>query len=222
MKVSVVIPVYNEERTVAELIDKVKNVNLDKEIIVVNDGSTDRTSEIISKINGIKYFNLQQNRGKGYALREGFKQVTGDVVIVQDADLELNPEEYTELIKPIVNNETKIVYGSRFLTNPYTNFISMMANKAVTITANVLYNAELTDEATCYKIFTKDVLKDIDLKCTRFEFCPEFTAKVLKKGYSIKELPISFKPRFKEDGKKVRWRDGFEALWTLLKYRFVD
>ncbi len=222
MKVSVVIPVYNEERTVEELINKVKNVKLDKEIIVVNDGSTDRTSEIISKINGIKYFNLQQNRGKGYALREGFKQVTGDVVIIQDADLELNPEEYTELIKPIQNNETKIVYGSRFLTNPYTNLISMMANKAVTITANFLYNAELTDEATCYKIFTKDVLDNINLKCTGFEFCPEFTAKVLKKGYSIKELPISFKPRFKEDGKKVRWRDGFEALWTLFKYRFVD
>jgi len=220
MKLSVVIPVYNEERTVAELIRRVKKVRLPKEIIVVNDGSTDNTRRILSKIKGIKLINMPTNRGKGYALREGFKKVSGNIIIIQDADLELNPEEYPKLIKPILEKKTNVVYGSRFLTNPYTSILSMLANKAVTYTANILYGSHISDEATGYKVFTREVLDSINLRCVRFEFCPEFTAKVLKAGYKIVEVPVSFHPR--TDGKKIGWKDGFEALWTLLKYRFVD
>lgn len=221
MKLSIIIPVYNEERTVSELIERVKNLNLDKEIIVVNDGSTDKTSNILKKIKGINYLQHSSNKGKGTAIRTALKEVKGDVVVIQDADLELDPKDLYDLIKPIEQGKTKIVYGSRFLTNPYANWLSHLANFAVTTTANVLYSAKLTDVATCYKMFTKDVIDSIKLKCTRFEFCPEITAKVLKKGYSIMEVPIHFKPRFKDEGKKVGWKDGFESLWTLFKYKFI-
>jgi len=195
---------------------------LDKDIIVINDGSTDKTSQIIRKIKGIKALNHPRNQGKGAAIKTGLKSITGDVIIIQDADLELDPNDIYKLLLPITKNSAKVVYGSRFLINPHFNWLSHLANFAVTQTANLLYGAKLTDMATAYKMFTRDVADSIDLKCQRFEFCPEFTAKVLKRGYRIVEVPIHFYPRTKKEGKKVGWKDGFQALWTLLKYRFAD
>lgn len=226
-KVSVIIPAYNEKRTIAQIIERVKAVDLEKrgiqkEIIVVDDGSTDGTAEILKEIKGIMVITHEKNRGKGSAIRTGLEKSTGDMFIIQDADLELNPAEYPQLLEPILKGETEIVYGSRYLKNPHVNFLSMLANTAVTQTANMLYGLKITDEATGYKVFTRNVLDSITLICTRFEFCPEFTAKIAKKGYIIVEVPVTYNYRRPDEGKKVGWKDGFEALWTLLKYKFVD
>jgi len=223
--VSIIIPVYNEQNTIAEIIKRVKKANtlkLNKEIIVINDGSKDNTEIILKTINGITRLNHEINQGKGSAIRTGLQSATGDIFIIQDADLELNPAEYPQLLAPILTNETKIVYGSRYLKNKYVNWLSMLANVAVTQTANILYGLKITDEATGYKVFTREVLNNITLTCKRFEFCPEFTAKVTKKGYTIKEVSISYNYRQPNEGKKVGWKDGFEALWTLIKYKFVE
>lgn len=226
-KVSIIIPAYNEKRTITEIIARVKTVNLEslniqKEIIVVDDGSTDGTAEILKEIKGIRLITHEKNKGKGSAIRTGLEKSSGDIFIIQDADLELNPAEYPQLLEPILKGETEIVYGSRYLKNPHVNLLSMLANTAVTQTANMLYGLKITDEATGYKVFTKNVLDSIRLTCTRFEFCPEFTAKIAKKGYKIVEVPVTYNYRRPDEGKKVGWKDGFEALWTLLKYRFVD
>ncbi|MEW6617666.1 MAG: glycosyltransferase family 2 protein [Patescibacteria group bacterium] len=223
--VSIIIPVYNEENTIAEIIKRVKNAEswkLEKEIIVVNDGSIDKTGEILKKIKGITLLMHEKNKGKGSAIRTGLQHAHGEVFIIQDADLELNPAEYPLLLEPILKNNAKIVYGSRYLKNKYVNLLSMLANVAVTQTANILYGLKITDEATGYKVFTREVLENITLTCTRFEFCPEFTAKIAKKGYTIKEVPVTYNYRRPDEGKKVGWRDGFEALWTLLKYKFIE
>ena len=225
--VSVIIPAYNEQKTVAEIIKRVKAVSfadlaVQKEIIVVDDGSTDGTREILSEIKGIKLFVHEKNKGKGSAIRTGLSHATGNIFIIQDADLELNPAEYPLLLNPILSGKTEVVYGSRYLNNKHVTFLSMLANTAVTQTANILYGLHITDEATGYKVFTRHVLDSITLCCTRFEFCPEFTAKIAKKKFSIFEVPVSYAYRRPDEGKKVGWKDGFEALWTLLKYRFVD
>ena len=225
MKLSIIIPVYNEERTIAEIIRRVKAVsleNIEKEIIVVNDGSTDHTPEVLEDVNGIRLFTHTKNSGKGAAIRTGLKESTGDLFIIQDADLELNPADFPKLLAPLLSGKFEVVYGSRYLNGPHVNLLSMLANTAVTWTANILYGLHITDEATGYKVFTRKVLDSIRLKCTHFEFCPEFTAKVSKKGFKIYEVPVSYHYRSPEEGKKVGWKDGFEALWTLLKYRFVD
>lgn len=231
MRLSIIIPVYNEESTVGEVIDQILAVDLvdvEKEIIVVDDGSTDGTSDILQKAqkesSALLTIKSRQNLGKGMAIRTGMKYVSGDIVLIQDADLELDPKEYILLLKPILSGEASIVYGSRFL-NPSNKipWRSRVAQRVLALLTNLLYHSNLTDEATAYKVFRTDVLKDIDLHCTGFEFCPEVTAKVLRHGHKIKEVPITFRPRTKAEGKKLRFfRDGLTAIFTLLKYRFSE
>lgn len=228
MKLSIIIPVYNEDKTIGELIRIVKGVGLKgikKEIIVVDDNSKDKTVEKLKKINGIKLILHRENLGKGAAIRTGVKHVTGDIVIIQDADLEYDPHDYYKLIKPIIERKAKVVYGSRRLkkeNKKHSGFSFYLGGLILTAIVNLLYGIKITDEPTCYKVFRADILKGINLKCNRFEFCPEVTAKVAKKGIKIYEVPISYFPRSIKQGKKIKWRDGIGAIWTLLKYRFVD
>ncbi|MFH2021106.1 MAG: glycosyltransferase family 2 protein [archaeon] len=228
---SVVIPVYNEEKTISKIISHIKDVDLSHlgvtmEIIAVDDGSTDNTRDILQKIKGIRCIFHKHNIGKGGAMRTGIKEASGDIIITQDADLEYDPKDYEILIKPILEGKAKVVYGSRRLNNKdpkFTRFSYFVGGVGLTFATNILYpNAHITDEPTGYKVFSADVLKKIHLRCKRFEFCPEITAKVLKRGYKIHEVPISYFPRSIKEGKKIKWNDGIEALWTLLKYRFVD
>ena len=226
MKLSVIIPVYNEEATIDEVIDKVRTVEIPtaKEIIVVDDGSTDSTSEILERRQqDVTFVHFSRiNFGKGAAIRVGLTYVTGEIVIIQDGDLELDPDEYKLLLKPILAEEAEVVYGSRFL-KPNSNIPrhTVWANKFLTWFTNLLYGSDLTDMETAYKAFRADVIKRIDLKCHRFEFEPEVTARLILAGYRIKEVPISYNPRTAEEGKKINWRDGVTAISTLLRYRFV-
>ncbi len=227
-KISVLFPAYNEKDTILEILRRVKKVPIDKEIIVVDDFSNDGTRDILKNLRdrSINVIFHEKNYGKGHAIRTGIKHVTGEIVIIQDADLEYDPQDYINLIKPIIESKAKVVYGSRFprgtkhpsiLKNKF-----FLANKILTTTANILYNTDITDEPTCYKVFSADVIKNMKLDCERFEFCPEVTAKVRKQGHKIYEIPIAYYPRTIEEGKKINWKDGFEALWVLIKYRFVD
>lgn len=224
---SVIIPVYNEKDTIIEIIDKVKEVRIPKEIIIVDDGSTDGTRQLLEKIDDpeIKVLFHEKNYGKGHAIRTGIKAVTKDIVIIQDADLEYNPREYPALLKPIVTNKAEVVYGSRWLKKglnkvPFNLF--RFGRWFLTCLTNLLYGASITDEPCCYKVFKTEVLKGISLECEGFEFCPEVTAKVLKKGYKIYEVPISYSPRTLKEGKKIKYSDGVTAVFTLLKYRFSN
>ncbi len=222
MKLSIVIPVYNEESTIKLVLDRVRKLPLDKEIIVVNDGSTDKTSEILKKEkdNLVKVINCEKNKGKGAAVRLGYSHARGDVVIIQDADLELNPMEIPKLIKPIVQGRTKVVYGSRFLKSPgKISFLNLFANRFLVIITNILYGVSLSDMETCYKVLRRDILNTITLTSSRFEFEPEITAKLLRKGYKIYEVPISYYPRSVMHGKKIGWKDGVKAVLTLMKYK---
>ena len=241
MKLSVIIPAYNEQKTIGKLISLVKKVNLKrygvkKEIIVVDDGSKDRTPEIVKKIKGVRFIQRKKNGGKGAAVKTGIKHSTGDIVIIQDADLEYDPQDSPKLIKPIIDKKTRVVYGSRFL-NPKqkkknVSFLRRKHSRAyssaylggrfLTLLANILYNAKITDEATCYKVFDSKLIKSINIKGDKFEWEPEILAKIRKKGEKIVEVPISYRPRSFEEGKKINWKDGVQAIWTLLKYRFVD
>tara|TARA_Y100000034_G_C6906173_1_gene420568 strand:+ start:2764 stop:3453 length:690 start_codon:yes stop_codon:yes gene_type:complete len=229
MKLSVIIPVYNEEKTLLGILSKIKEVKLpiEREIIIIDDFSKDKTREILSKIKDkeIKIFYHEENKGKGYAIRTGLKQVTGEIVIIQDADLEYDPQDYDKLIQPILDGKTEVVYGSRILgqgkhDRSYLSFY--LGGVLLSKLANFLYNIKITDEPTCYKVFKTEVIKNIDLKCERFEFCPEVTAKIAKKKYQIYEVPISYHPRNKEEGKKINWVDGLQAIWILIKYRFSN
>jgi len=223
MKLSVIIPVYNEVNTIAKIIERVKRVLIEKEIIVVDDGSTDGTRGKIDSVPGIKILKHETNRGKGAAIRTGLAFAFGELVIVQDADLEYDPNDYLELIKPIEEGVADVVYGSRNLGN---NKSGMKAYKwggvFLSHLANLLYGLRITDEATGYKLFKTDVLKSLNLKCQRFEFCPEVTAKLAKKKYRIKEVPISYNPRSFAEGKKIKWTDGVLAIFYLIKFRFFD
>ena len=233
MKLSVIIPVYNEEKTVAEIIRRVKAVNLKKEIIIVEDGSTDKTKEILEGIvkkkgdNEIKLISRPEKSGKGEAIRTGLKYVRGDIVIIQDADLEYNPNDYHRLIKPISNGEVLVVYGSRVLgKNPKpdspSRWFFYLGGRSLSILTNLLYRTKITDEPTCYKVFKATLLRSLNLKCKGFEFCPEVTAKIAKRGIKIKEIPINAVSRTLKEGKKIRLKDWFIAVGTLFKYRFCN
>jgi glycosyltransferase involved in cell wall biosynthesis len=228
MKVSVVMPVYNEVATIKEIVSRVQAVTLEKDIIIVDDGSTDGTVELLEEISQ-SYDNLRviyhdMNQGKGAALRTGFAAVTGDIVIIQDTDLEYDPKEYPVLLEPILDGRADIVYGSRFLGGPHRVlfFWHYMGNKLLTLLSNMLTNLNLTDMETCYKVFRKEVLDNIKLKSNRFGFEPEFTAKVAKKGFRIYETPISYSGRTYEEGKKIGWKDGVKAIFCILWFRFFD
>lgn len=230
MALSVIIPVYNEQSTIGEVIDRVCQVDLGsirKEIIVVDDGSTDRSAEIIEhrrRVNAsmVKVHTCPVNLGKGAAIRFGLEYVTGDIVIIQDADLELDPREYQRLIEPILRGEAQIVYGSRFRSGA-TNIPlkTRRANRVLTLLTNLLYGSQLTDMETAYKVFQREVIKGIKLRAVGFDFEPEVTAKLLLAGYHIHEVPISYNPRTEHEGKKIRWTDGIDAIYTLLKCRFL-
>jgi glycosyltransferase involved in cell wall biosynthesis len=239
VKLSVIIPVFNEKETVAEIIARVKAADIDgleKEVIVVDDGSSDGTSRILAGIPGIRLVTLERNRGKGYAVRAGFREATGDILLIQDADLEYDPDQYARLIKPLLDGTHRVVYGSRYISraqkkqvntrahNKHHNayYLFTLGGRLVTWITNLLYGASLTDEPTCYKVFSADVVRSIDLRGNRFEWEPEITAKILKKGIRIHEVPISYNPRSISEGKKIGWIDGLQAVWTLVRYRFTS
>ena len=228
MKISVVIPVYNEVDTIEEIISRVNMMEIVKEIILVDDFSTDGTRErikgIIQDKENIKVLYHNRNKGKGAALRTGFEHVTGDIVIIQDADLEYDPNEYPNLLDPILDGRADVVYGSRFLGGPHRVlfFWHYIGNKLLTFLSNALTNLNLTDMETCYKVFNRQILKDINLKSNRFGFEPEFTAKVAKKRFRIYEVPISYSGRTYSEGKKITWKDGIVAFFLIWWYRFFD
>lgn len=228
VRVSIVIPIYNEIQHVEELLRRVIAAPLpagcEKEIIVIDDGSTDGTTQLLKQLcqqQLIRFHESILNFGKGTALRIGIRMATGQIILVQDGDLEYDPNEYAKLIEPILSGRADVVYGSRFRGSVDGMMLpNLLANKILTLSANVLYGAGITDEATAYKVFRREVLERIQLECKRFEFCPEVTAKVRKLGVRIHEVPISYNGRTTEQGKKIRWRDGVEAMYTLLRYRF--
>ena len=231
MKLSIIMPAYNEEKTIEKIIKKVEEVDIGdikKEIIVVNDCSKDNTVNEVKKLMGkyknIKLINHEKNGGKGTAIRTGLKNFTGDFVIIQDGDLEYNPEEYKKLIKPILKGETKVVYGSRMLgkIKGFQIPLHYIGNWGLSIITTLLYLRRITDMETCYKLMTRDVVKSIKLRAKRFDFEPEITAKIIKKGYKIIEIPINYDARSFQEGKKITWRDGLKALYYLLRYRFFD
>jgi glycosyltransferase involved in cell wall biosynthesis len=223
---SVLIPVYNERTTVLQVLERVLRVPLDLDVIVVDDGSSDGTRELLQayRHDRVRICYHERNQGKGMAVRTALQNARGQIVVVQDADLEYRPEEFVQLVEPIVEGRVKVVYGSRCLNpeNEMTFDRFRFGSWVLTRLTNLLYRARLTDEPTCYKLFHQDVIRDIPLRCTGFEFCPEITAKVLKRGHEILELPISYQGRTVAEGKKINWKDGVIGIWTLLKYRFVD
>lgn len=228
MRLSVVIPVYNERSTIEEIIKRVEAVGLADEIIVIDDGSSDGTRERLAVLvegnANLKLLLHEKNRGKGAAVRTGIKAAEGDLILIQDADLEYDPRDYPALLAPIEEDRADVVYGSRFLgaARRSTMFWHMVANKLLTLLTNVLYNSILSDMETGYKLFKREIVREIPLRAKRFEFEPEITAKLLKRKVRIFEVPITFNPREYEEGKKIGIADAFEAVWALLKYRFVD
>ena len=228
MRLSVVIPVYNEVGTIKEIVSRIQTVELEKEVIIVDDYSTDGTREHLREINqtheNVKVLYHDHNQGKGAALRTGFQAVTGDVVIIQDADLEYDPREYPHLLNPIVDGRADVVYGSRFLGGPHRVlfFWHYVGNKFITLFSNMLTNLNLTDMETCYKVFKREVLDGITVKSNRFGFEPEFTAKIAKKGFRIYETSISYSGRTYAEGKKIGWKDGVKAILAILWFRFFD
>lgn len=240
VKLSIIVPVYNEENTIIEVLKKLQSLKftlpVKKEIIIVDDGSSDNSQKVIADFlkknhsSSMYFFTLKKNRGKGYAVIYGIKKSSGDLITIQDADLEYDPNDLAKLLKVAFDENAQVVYGTRLKNYPLrlagarkTPLIShYLGNKFLTIFTNLLYGSSVTDMETCYKMFRKDVIDNLALKSRRFEFEAEITAKIIKKGIRIYEVPIRVKPRGYNEGKKITWRDGFMALWTLLKYRFVN
>lgn len=228
MKLSIIIPVYNEKATLLEVVKRVQAASLngvEKEIILIDDASTDGTTELCKKefTSSVKILYHEINQGKGAAIRTGLKAATGDYVLIQDADLEYDPDDYAKLLAPIQKGKAQVVYGSRF-TGEHRNmfFHHWVGNKFLSLMTNLLYNSTLSDMETCYKVVKRDIIDGLNLKSNRFDFEPEITAKILKQKIRIYEVPISYCGREFHEGKKITWRDGVVALWVLLKYRFVD
>jgi glycosyltransferase involved in cell wall biosynthesis len=227
LNLTVIIPVYNEVGTIREIIKRVKATGLTNEILVVDDGSLDGTREILTELSKKGEINAifhARNAGKGAAIRSGLKKVKGDLILIQDADLEYDPQDYPLLLQPIEDGLADVVYGSRFLGGPRRPilFWNMVANKILTFTTNILYNNILSDMESGYKLFKREVIDRMQIHANRFDFEPEFTAKILKRRVRIYEVPIRFTPRYYEEGKKIKMKDAFIAMWTLLKYRFFD
>jgi glycosyltransferase involved in cell wall biosynthesis len=229
MRVSIIIPVYNEFQSLPAVLQRVTDAPLpkgcEKEVIVVDDGSTDGTTDLVRRYDdhaSIRVHYSVINFGKGAAIRVGLAKATGDVILIQDGDLEYDPGDYPKILQPLVSGEADVVYGSRFRDRPKgMKWANWLANKILTATSNVLFGAGITDEATAYKAFRAEVLREFRLTCLRFEFCPEVTAKLRRLGYQIHEVPISYNARGILEGKKIRARDGVQALWTLIKFRFA-
>ncbi|HWS45329.1 MAG TPA: glycosyltransferase family 2 protein [Acidimicrobiia bacterium] len=228
-KLSVVVPVYNERNTLVEILRRMRAVELpegvERELIVVDDGSTDGTRDVLQQLGDstVRVVMHDQNRGKGAALRTGIENANGDYVLVQDADLEYDPEDWPKLLLPVLRGRARVVYGSRF-TGERRNmlFLHWVGNRFLSLTTNVLYNTTLSDMETCYKLIDRELFESLGLRADRFDVEPEITAKILKRGIRIYEVPISYTGREVDEGKKITWRDGFAALWTLLKFRFTD
>lgn len=228
-KITILIPVFNEINTVEKILQKVEQTDfcsLEKEIILIDDFSTDGSREILQKLEGkYKIFYHEKNMGKGAALRTGIEHATGDIVVIQDADLEYDPVDYEPLLKLIIEDKADVVYGSRLSGGKPSRsfmFTHLLGNKVLTLMTNILYNTTLTDMETCYKAFKREFIKDIKIKSNRFDFEPEITAKVLKKKARLYELPISYYGREYHEGKKITWKDGLHAIWTLIKFRVTD
>ena len=227
LKLSIVIPIYNERETLETLIAKVNSVDYDKEILLIDDFSSDGTREVLKKYENKENFQVlyhDHNQGKGAALRTGFSNVNGDIIIIQDADLEYNPADYGTLIEPILDGRADVVYGSRFLGGPHRVllFWHSIGNMVLTTFSNMLTNINLTDMETGYKVFTKKVNDTLTFKCDRFGFEPEFTAKVAKNNFRIYEVPISYNGRDYSEGKKITWKDGVAAIWYIIKFKFTN
>ncbi|MCC6298633.1 MAG: glycosyltransferase family 2 protein [Anaerolineales bacterium] len=227
MNLSVIIPVYNEVNNIREILTRVQRTKLAQEIVVVDDGSTDGTRAVLDKLNGkgkVRVILHERNQGKGAAVATGMKAATGDVLLIQDADLEYDPRDYPNLLLPIIEGRAEVVYGSRFLGAPrrVAMFWHQVANQLLTFMTNVLYDSILTDMETGYKVFKREVIENMKIRSQRFNFEPEFTAKILKRKRRIFEVPITFNPRDYSEGKKIGLKDAFEAVWALMRYRVMD
>jgi glycosyltransferase involved in cell wall biosynthesis len=227
MNLSVIIPVYNEVKNIEEILRRVQATKLVNEILVVDDGSQDGTRDLLKKLDGKKKVRVilhEKNQGKGAAVVTGMKAAKGDVILIQDADLEYDPRDYPVLLQPIEEGLADVVYGSRFLgaAHRVAMFWHQVANQLLTLMTNILYNSILTDMETGYKVFKREVIEGLNIRSKRFNFEPEFTAKILKRNYRIFEVPITFNPRDYSDGKKIKLKDAFEAVWALIRYRFSD
>ena len=223
---SVIIPAFNEEQTIGQVIEAVGSLPIEKQIIVVNDGSTDGTYSVLAELRApykLTVVQCQENSGKGFAIRQGLLHVKGEAVVIQDADMELSPTDLVDLLKPFERDDVQVVYGSRFLNGRgNASLHNFIANRLLATYTNLLYGCRITDESTGYKAFSTELIMQLNLTCEGFEFCPEVTAKILRAGYRIYEVPVSYFPRTKKEGKKLRfWSDGLFAAWTLLKYRFI-
>jgi len=245
-KLSIVIPVYNEKSTIEEILRRVQDMDIRKEVIVVDDCSTDGTQQILEnmaakqanseklaqaqdggepvELRDLRFFFQTPNQGKGAALRRGFAEATGEIVLVQDADLEYDPRDYPVLLEPIIDGRADVVYGSRFLSGPQRvhYFWHYVANRMLTLLSDIFTNLKLTDMETCYKVFRREVLKGIEIKSNRFGFEPEITAKIAKHNWRIYEVPITYAGRTYEEGKKITWKDGVQALWCIIRFRLGD